>query len=196
MQINIEYATSACSGSTDTSFFITVVTLDTFINPTNASNPELAYTSPLEVVFQSQSYVQFSIKVDQSTVNTDNSILPFESIDSRLSTKAQGDVRSLFVASSIPKTTIWIENSGSRTTYNRSFLKLLDAVAFVGGIFNSLLGIFFFMNGFGRLMYEMEFTSKYFKDKDARHSGFVSYLKHSVYGALTAVNCRPNWPNI
>jgi hypothetical protein len=64
-----------------------------------------------------------------------------------------------------PHTTILIEKSTVRATYDRTFLKLLDAVAYAGGIFQSILGIFFFMGGFGRLVYELEFASKFFKDK-------------------------------
>jgi hypothetical protein len=50
----------------------------------------------------------------------------------------------------LKQTIVKIEKSVRTTVYNRSFLKLLDAAAYVGGIFSSILAIFFFMNLFGR----------------------------------------------
>jgi hypothetical protein len=44
-------------------------------------------------------------------------------------------------------------------------MKVLDAFAYVGGIFNSILALFFFMVNFGGLVYEMKFASLYFKKK-------------------------------
>jgi len=42
--------------------------------------------------------------------------------------------------------------------YKRKYLKILDALSYLGGIFNALLGAFFFMNAFGKLFFEIEFA--------------------------------------
>ncbi len=56
------------------------------------------------------------------------------------------------------QTILKIEKSGRTSTYNRTYLKLIDALAYVGGIFNSILAIFFFMGLFGRFYFEMKFA--------------------------------------
>jgi hypothetical protein len=87
-----------------------------------------------------------------------------------------------------------ISNSGAKTTYRRSYLKLLDAVSYTGGIFQALLGIFFFMNSYGSFVYEMKFASSYFKAKEAFGIGFFSYCKQLAYGALTSAKVKLDWP--
>ena len=57
------------------------------------------------------------------------------------------------------QTVLKIEVSGRSTTYNRSYLKLVDALAYIGGIFNSILAIFFFIEGFNRYFFEMRFAN-------------------------------------
>lgn len=55
-------------------------------------------------------------------------------------------------------TIVRIEKSSKTTTYNRVYLKLLDALAYVGGIFSTLLALFFFLGMFMRFYYEMKFA--------------------------------------
>lgn len=86
-----------------------------------------------------------------------------------------------------------IEKSPKSTKYNRSFLKLIDALAFVGGIFNSILAVFFFMAAFGRYYFEMKFADYYFNSKEARNVGFMRWVKNSIYNALESTPFKPNW---
>jgi hypothetical protein len=51
------------------------------------------------------------------------------------------------------QTILKIEKSPRTSTYKRTFLKLLDAIAYVGGIFNSILAVFFFMSLYGRFYF-------------------------------------------
>lgn len=69
------------------------------------------------------------------------------------------------VASDIPRTQIFLQSSGKTLTFRRKFLKLLDAIAVVGGLFPVLLGSFFFMGSFGKYVYDMKFSEYYFKSK-------------------------------
>lgn len=55
------------------------------------------------------------------------------------------------------QTVLMIERSGKTINYSRSYLKMLDAVAYVGGIFTSILAIFFFMGLYGRYNFEVKF---------------------------------------
>lgn len=193
IQLKFECATSACSSSTNGNLIFTFITLDTFVNPTNASLPELAYTTPFTIALQSKALSQYQIHLDSNKVNTDGSILPFEQITTHNSVKAQPSLRSLQLHDSNALTTVWIEKSNVRTTYDRVFLKLLDAVAYAGGIFSSLLGIFFFMGGFGQFVYEMEVAYNLFKAKEAQNVGFIQFVKHSAFSVLKSTSLKPAW---
>ena len=77
--------------------------------------------------------------------------------------------------------------------YNRAFYKLLAALSFVGGIFSSILAIFFFMIMFTRFMFEMRFAEYYFNNDDARDVGFFSWLQQALFSVLQGTCCEPNW---
>jgi len=47
--------------------------------------------------------------------------------------------------------------------HKRYFLKLLDAFAYLGGVFSALLGAFFFMTIFSTFFFEIEFAEKLLK---------------------------------
>lgn len=93
----------------------------------------------------------------------------------------------------IYQTVLTIERSGKTVKHNRSFLKLLDAVAYVGGIFTSILALFFFMGLYGRYHFEMKFAEYYFNSKEARDLGFFSWVKQTVYNALSSTPLKPEW---
>jgi len=46
-------------------------------------------------------------------------------------------------------------------------MKILDVLAYVGGIFPSLLGLFFFLNIFALYFFEMSFAYRHFKCPEA-----------------------------
>ncbi len=43
---------------------------------------------------------------------------------------------------------MYFQRSGKSTTYYRSYYKIMDALSFVGGTYNSIFLLFFFMGGF------------------------------------------------
>ena len=62
-------------------------------------------------------------------------------------------------------TNIRIERSEQTNTVERKYLKLVDVLSYVGGIFPALFGIFFFMKAFGMYFFEMTFAFSHFKCK-------------------------------
>lgn len=66
LKIDFRCKTSNCNSSTNNNLIFTTVSLDTFINPTNASFPELSYSTPYPIAFQSNSYLQYTIALDSS----------------------------------------------------------------------------------------------------------------------------------
>ncbi len=63
----------------------------------------------------------------------------------------------------------------------------------MGGIFNSILAVFFFMSLFGRYYFEMKFAEYYFNSKEARGAGFLTWIKQMVYNVLAPTPLRPDW---
>ena len=60
------------------------------------------------------------------------------------------------------QTKIIIESGNELVTYNRSYLKVLDVLSFIGGIVNIVLIIGIFITGFNRYYFEMCFARRYF----------------------------------
>ena len=77
--------------------------------------------------------------------------------------------------------------------YSSGYEKLLDAFAFVGGIFQSIIGIFIFMTVFGRFFFEFKFGKKYFHSEILKTFSFTEFLKQLVYKILDFCNCPPEW---
>jgi len=97
------------------------------------------------------------------------------------------------VSTTLPIAKIYLQSSGKSNFFNRSFLKLLDIVSFIGGLFPALVGIFFFMNALSKHVYEMKLGFYYFALKDAHNYGFFAYLKQKIYNILTTLKLKPDW---
>jgi hypothetical protein len=69
---------------------------------------------------------------------------------------------------------------------------LLDAFAYLGGIFNALLGAFFFMNASGCFFFEMDLADKLFKNSKLKEITFLTHFKQAVYSIL-AIYKEPKW---
>lgn len=95
---------------------------------------------------------------------------------------------------SLKTTIVKIEKSVRSTTFKRSFLKLLDAAAYAGGMFNTILALFFFMRTYHRFHFEMKFAEYYFNCKEARDIGFLSWVKLNVFNVVSSTPCKPEWP--
>ena len=91
-------------------------------------------------------------------------------------------------------TILRIEKSGKTTTYSRSYFKILDALAYVGGIFSSLLAVFFFLGMYMRFYYEMKFAEYYYNSDDGRNISFFSFIKQGLFGTLSSTSLKPDWP--
>ena len=77
-----------------------------------------------------------------------------------------------------------IDRSPLTTTYDRRYMKVLDVLSYVGGIFPALFGVFFFMKGFGLFFFEMTFAYIHFKCKETRYRSFGNYIKMTLYRML------------
>ena len=77
--------------------------------------------------------------------------------------------------------------------HKRSYLTVIDALSYVGGVFNALFAAFVFMKIYGEFFFEMFFAEIYFKSKEAGSFGFFAFLKQITFNVLTFVGCKPRW---
>ena len=77
--------------------------------------------------------------------------------------------------------------------FEASHLKLVEAFAFVGGVFQALLGVFFFITVFGRMFFEFNFARLYLRRDIVKGFGFPGYLKQVVYQILAEVHWKVRW---
>ena len=79
--------------------------------------------------------------------------------------------------------------------YKRTFQKLLDAISYVGGIFEAVIGMFFFMMVFGKIFYEFKFAKKYFRSGIAGKPFTLKTLIQQIfYKGLSKCGFDPEWP--
>ncbi len=77
--------------------------------------------------------------------------------------------------------------------FKRSFYKLTDALSYIGGMFQVVVGVFFFMDIVGRLFFEIELAKKCFKTKITQSFGFKESIHQLLFRFCTAINCKPEW---
>ncbi len=92
-------------------------------------------------------------------------------------------------------TLLYFQRSVKTIIYERSYLRFLDVFSYVGGNFQAILGLFFFMGLVGKLFFELNFAKHYFKNKFVQDFGGLGCIKLIVYKILTAINCPPEWIN-
>ena len=67
----------------------------------------------------------------------------------------------------------------------------MDALSYVGGIFESIIGIFSFVLIFSKILYEMRFAKKFFRTKLAKNFNFKNILQQFGYKGLQKIKCEP-----
>jgi len=125
--------------------YVKQYTLNAAVDPTSP-NPSTYFLSQDTFLVKAQSSYTYSSKVNKHTLIVDNSVMPTAKITNTTSTDTNEIVlQQQTIISATILTILNIEVSGRSVTYNRSYLKLLDAISYIGGIFNSILAIFFFI---------------------------------------------------
>lgn len=93
------------------------------------------------------------VNLNQVRIKTDSGIFPFQQNENTtVGLDSSIDIHTpTFPSLGNNSGMVLINFQGSNyyTVYNRSFLKILDAFSYIGGIFNSLIAVFFFMKMYG-----------------------------------------------
>jgi len=93
------------------------------------------------------SYYQQTLRLDLNNITTDNSLFPFQKDVSQ----SNGYSLNSFVPTltipdlGITETVICVQHSPNTYVYQRSYQKILDSVSYIGGIFQAIFALFFFM---------------------------------------------------
>ena len=126
-----------------------VYQINSLINP-NVEEPFEYYLTRNDLDISANTFNYYKIFLDQNILETDHSLFPFENTTRKGSISSQPmEHRASIDYNSKKQTYLYIERSSLTKTVSRKYLKLMDVMAYVGGIFPALFGIFFFMKGFG-----------------------------------------------
>lgn len=87
----------------------------------------------------------------------------------------------------------YIQRSTKTNVYNRSFYRLIDAFAFIGGSLQAILGFFFFTSIIGKIFFEFQFAKKLFRTEEVEDFGAKDFFVQMTYKALTVLKCQPDW---
>lgn len=75
-------------------------------------------------------------------------------------------------------------------------MKLLDVLAYIGGIFNAVLALGFLLSGYNKYFFEMNFANKYFSINSVEKASLIGYIKSTFYGMVKGTIFEiksPNW---
>ena len=90
-------------------------------------------------------------------------------------------------------TTLSIRRSDKTIEYSRTNLKLFDVFAYMGGIIQFFLILFFFMPSFGKMLFEMQFAKQLFRSRDSKEVNFITFLKQKIYNVFSGTCLKPDW---
>lgn len=128
-------------------------TLNTFVDPKSIT-PATYLLSADTFLVKALSSLDYSSPLNLNTLVIDKSLLPTPSYTNITSTQSMPiKLKQTMVFSMAVQTTLRIEASGRTLSYKRSYLKILDALSFIGGIFQTILAVFFFMGAYNRFFF-------------------------------------------
>jgi len=176
--------------------YFTPFFINPLINPQNKEYLKLYLEDKYYIMFGHDYGMEMYVYNAGYQITTDESILPFTdehfengSIVTSVSTNAYSlgnktDIYGFISFFRDPSTII----------ISRSYQKIIDAFAYVGGLLGSFLLLLIFINFYNECSYEMRFASLYKKEKDsptnARKFNLFYYFLQSIYTLLAMVKIK------
>jgi hypothetical protein len=149
---NIQYrfaCPSNCSAST--CGYVEFFSASSTVNLGNASSPYSYSLFRNRFSVLSAPKFQTSYQIDSSNMTTDNSILPF-SLEHLSIGASLGDViTDIPLASGDNNNYVTVERSDKTTMYMRSYYKVFDLLAYMGGVLYGILVLLFFIRNFSKI---------------------------------------------
>lgn len=91
-------------------------------------------------------------------------------------------------------TTLNFKRSDKTITHHRSFLKLFDVFAYIGGLIQIVFIVFFFMPSFGRFLNQMMVAQAIFRTKEGcERVNFLDFIKQSAFSFISYFCNQPDW---
>lgn len=175
-----------------------VLTIKVIYPTTNSyekeSEPWIYDYQDIDFTFEEQSMRTINIQMNEERIVTDHSLFPFQKSEQTVSgLTATIPPRDELLVSYASFRRIILNAKNVYHLHNRSFFKVLDALSYVGGIFNTLLAGFFIIKLYGKSFFEMHFAFRFFKKKEANNFGFFSFLKQSIWNVLKKTGYNMEW---
>jgi hypothetical protein len=86
--------------------------------------------------------------------------------------------------------TIQVQRSFYTHTAQRHYLKVLDALSYVGGIIPGLFILFSFLKPYAFYFFEMNLAEKHFKCSEAKQHNFAQFFKYIIHRGLSMFGCQ------
>jgi len=170
---------SSCSASTCGA--VEFYSASSTANLGNTSSPYSYYLTRNKFSVLSAPKSQISYQIDASNMTSDNSIFPF-SLNSIKSGASLGNVvTDIPTTAGDTNTYVTLERSDKSTIYQRSYYKIFDLVAYLGGVVYGILILLFFIRNFSRIEFELNFAAEYFRVADSKAITFRGYLKQLFF---------------
>lgn len=176
---------------------------DTILTPSNSDPDEFVFEKNLIISFTETTGTVGYAYIGAYSVETDNSVLPYEDY-----TYITGTKLDTYTTTTIPiknvNTAKFVQfqfyKSTKTITVTRSYGKILDLFSYVGGLF-SIIFVFlsFFFSSYSQYSYEIsvgesEFaidkTGRRFREKDFN---FLKYVKYSIYDWMKSIGIQLKW---
>lgn len=162
-----------------------MVSMYGIVNPFDKENPVVMYGTTRTFPFFNPGQMNplYIMSLDKKNIKTNKAIWPFETNIEKATVHSLSDN---FVLNDGGENSLkfLITSTQEEVTYERSFTTVLDGLAYIGGIFGSLVSIFFFMGGYMQSFFVMLFAAEVFGNKNAKNYGFKNYLKSCAAGII------------
>lgn len=170
------------------------------INPGNDVYKSFYLEDRNYATFTSTFGVSAYLGVEEDTIETDNSLMPYESIESETVLTIPDLFNSVYYVTSgnKPYAEVVFTKNPETTTYTRSFNKVDTYFSYVGGLIGTIIGLIFILNSYTEMAYEISIARKLYLDKNGEEIksadfNFLYYMGSVIIGIFETFKCACRW---
>ena len=186
-------------GSTG-SFIVDVPIVQYNVNPSSQKYKEIYIEDSNYFMFTSQLGLENHVYIEQGTIITDMSIMPYSNKVTQTVTRVpKAFQKDYILTQGQPMSSIIFKKSSQLTKYVRSFNKVDAYLSYVGGLVGTIITLVFFMGKYTEKAYEVSICKKVLVDNERKviPSGsfnLIWFLVYYVKWILNLLGFQPNWP--
>lgn len=152
--------------------------------------------------FNSKLGVRTIAKIEEDTIETDVSLMPYSDIISESIQRIPDSFRSenVLIAPNLTFALAEVRflKSDKTTVYSRTFNKVDTYFSYVGGLIGTLIGLIFIIGKYNETAYDFSLAHKIFKDNQNEEVASSSfnlgyYILMPFKKLLNFCNCSPEW---